>query len=124
MSCYVHSNEEFNEVYTYLLNNLKMSDEDAKFFTEAMNDLECTSFITRYNEKVDSEINLTKSSKLLTNIEMLKRLDSVKYQSSTSRELMILAEKIINPIINEIIVKNKMVFNYQENYGYEEATTW
>jgi|GEM_PF-2014952 len=131
MSCFIHEEESFNNLYSFFMDLDPLSDELLKVMIVRLADLEVQAFNERYSEnekllKLDFEYNRNHG---YNEWDVLKLCASINYQIASGTDeqwelsLKITEEfkKVIARFYKDVDIVND---NYKNTWQYDESNVW
>ncbi|HGO1604245.1 TPA: hypothetical protein ACK0EB_002584 [Staphylococcus aureus] len=131
MSCFVHSEKEFNTLGKYFKEVVKLDHDFTDNLIFNLYQFELVSFNTRYNENNPANIKMYKGEayenlEVISSYDALKLLDSIKYQAAdmNSETLWKRVLNVHQKLVKGIIQIKHLEENYADTLEYNESSWW
>jgi hypothetical protein len=131
MSCFVHSEKEFNTLGKYFKEVVKLDNDFTDNLIFNLYQFELVSVNTRYNENNLANIMMYKGEayenlEIISSYDALKLLDSIKYQAADMNSKFY-GKKVLNvhqKLVKGIIQLNHLEENYKDILAYNDSSWW
>lgn len=131
MSCFVHTEKEFNVLAKYFKEVIKFDSDFTDHLIFNLYQFELISVNARYGENNPANIMMYKGEaynnlEVISSYDALKFLDSIQYQASDMNSAMLLNQvsNVHQKLVKGIIQVENLEENYTDTLAYNESAWW